>query len=86
MWYLASVENYRPISLTCLCMKIFEKIICEEVMGKCGHLIKNTQHGFLLGKSCITQLVDFIDSLANSINDTSRTDVIYLILRRRLIQ
>ena len=27
------VENYRPISLTCIVMKIFEKLIHNELMA-----------------------------------------------------
>ena len=71
------VENYRPISLTCLCMKILEKVVRDELLGKINHLIDNSQHGFLPGKSCTTQMVPFCDSLAVTLNDASRTDVIY---------
>ena len=49
----------------------------EEVMRKCQHLINPEQHGFLPGKSCTTQMVGFADSLASSINDAARTDVVY---------
>ena len=73
----ASVENYRPISLTCLCMKIFEKIVRKEIMRRCGHHINGAQHGFLPGKSCTTQMIPFVDSLARTMNDKSRSDVIY---------
>ena len=58
----ANVENYRPISLTCIIMKVMERIIRDEIMLKCGHLIDARQHGFLKGKSCTTQLIDFCDS------------------------
>ena len=34
-----NVENYRPISLTCLVMKVFEKCIRFIVMEKCEGLI-----------------------------------------------
>ena len=40
------IENYRPISLTCLVMKIFEKCIRAKLMEKCEGLINQTQHGF----------------------------------------
>ena len=73
----ASVENYRPISLTCLISKILEKIVRDELMLKVGHQIDGSQHGFLPGKSCTTQMVPFLDSLSLTINDSSRCDVIY---------
>ena len=44
----ASVENYRPISLTCLTMKVFEKIVRDELLAKCQHKLNQNQHGFCL--------------------------------------
>ena len=73
----ADVENYRPISLTCLVMKIFEKIIRDEIMKKCEQLLNPNQHGFLPSKSCTTQMVHFTESIAFSMNEGLRPDVIY---------
>lgn len=70
-------SNYRPISLTSLVMKIYEKVIRDELLSRCGHLIDQRQHGFMASKSCCTQMVDFCDSLALSLNDNVRTDIIY---------
>ena len=55
-----SVENYRPISLTCLPMKIFEYLIRDLLLSKCKHLIKDNQHGFRSEKSCLTQLIHLL--------------------------
>ena len=49
-------NNYRPISLTCLIMKIFEIQIRSNLMSRCHHLLDPRQHGFLPEKSCTTQL------------------------------
>ena len=43
-----SPANYRPISLTCVCAKLLEHIICKQIMS---HFLKNkiltpVQHGF----------------------------------------
>ena len=74
-----SIENYRPISLTCLVMKVFQKIVRDELLAKCQHKLNQNQHGFLPQKSCTTQMVSYIDSLLllSIINDNIRTDVIY---------
>ena len=72
-----SVENYRPISLTSLVMKQFEKIIRSELMSKCEHIINSNQHGFLPHKSCTTQMVLFSDNIATSLNNNSHIDVVY---------
>ena len=73
----SSVENYRPISLTCLSMKVFEYCIKDILMKKCGPLIDDSQHGFLPNKSCTTQMIPFSNNLALALNNLSRTDVIY---------
>ena len=72
-----SVENYRPISLTCLPMKIFEYCIRDMLMTKCDHLLNDNQHGFRPEKSCLTQLIPFSSSLALALNNSSRIDVVY---------
>ena len=58
-------------------MKTYEKIIREELINRCGHLIDDRQHGFMNNKSCCTQLVTFCDNLALSLNENIRTHVIY---------
>ena len=73
----SNVENYRPISLTSIVVKTLERIIRDELMLRCNRLIDQRQHGFLFGKSCGTQLIGFCDSLALSLNQSIRTDVIY---------
>ena len=73
----ASVENYRPISLTCLIMKVFEKCIKSSLYTECERFLDPRQHGFLNGKSCTTQMVPFIDNLAVALNNKSRVDIIY---------
>ena len=42
-------ENYRPISLTCVCCRIMERIINKEMLDYlyCNRLITPAQHGFL---------------------------------------
>ena len=71
------VENYRPISLTCLVMKIFEKIIRNELMARCSNFTHPNQHGFLPQKSCTTQMISFTESIAFALNQSIRTDVVY---------
>ena len=71
------VSNYRPISLTSLVMKTFERIIKEELLHHVNEYIDPRQHGFLAKKSCATNLVGMCDSLALSLNENIRTDVVY---------
>ncbi len=71
------VSNYRPISLTSLVMKILERILKEELLKHVHDKLDDKQHGFLSRKSCTTNLVGMCDSLALSLNDNIRTEVIY---------
>ena len=73
------VENYRPISLTSLVMKTFERIIKEELLFRVMPLLDQRQHGFLNDESCTTNMASFSDSVVLSINDckTFGVDVVY---------
>ena len=58
-------SNYQPISLTCIISKIFEHILCSNIMK---HLNKNGilhhhQHGFQHNHSCETQLISLVHDL-----------------------
>ena len=70
-------ENYRPISLTSICSKIMEHIVCSST---CKFLEENKiltprQHGFRPGHSCESQLILAIDDWASALNSGLRTDV-----------
>ena len=71
------VENYRPISLTCIVMKVFEKLIRNELMDRCSNMLNQSQHGFLPEKSCLTQMISFTESISLALNNSIRTDVVY---------
>ena len=60
-------------------MKIFERIIKEDLLLRTAHLLDKRQHGFLNNKSCTTNMIGFSDSIALSIDDCNvlSTDVIY---------
>ena len=54
-------ENYRPISLICICCKVLEHIITSNIMA---HLDRNkllfpNKHGFRSRVSCEIQLIQF---------------------------
>ena len=72
-----NIENYRPISLTCLVMKTYERIIKDTILLHTSHMLDSRQHGFLSNKSCTTNMTGFCDNLALSLNDCIRTDVVY---------
>jgi len=51
-------------------------IITKEVEKK--KVIRSSQHGFTKGKSCLTNLITFCDSMTGWVDDGRTVDVVYL--------
>ena len=57
-----------------------EKIIRDAIVS---HLITNNlfsvhQHGFMASKSCVTQLLEFLEYLTEALDQGKDVDIIYL--------
>ena len=78
------VSNYRPVSLTSVPGKILEMIIRDKIVEHLekNNLINNTQHGFRKGRSCVTNLLEYLNILTKYIDEGIPVDVIYLDLRK----
>ena len=48
-----------------------------------NQLIQNTQHGFMSKKSCLTNLLDFLEKITNETDDGKPIDIIYLDNKKR---
>ena len=73
-------SNYRPVSLTCIVCKILEKIIKGSIwkhLEQC-RLIRDSQHGFRSGRSCLTNLLEFLEYITKQLDEGNSVDVIYL--------
>ena len=75
-----SPGNYRPISLTSIPGKILESIVKREITKHLeqNNLIYETQHGFRSGKSCLTNLLEYLEYVSNEMDNRNPVDVIYL--------
>ena len=76
----STAGNYRPVSLTNVVCKVTDSIIRDQVRK---HLVNNelltsSQHGFVAGKSCTTQLTECIDLWTNIIEEVGYLEVVYL--------
>ena len=73
-------ENYRPISLTSICCKTMEHIVASSIMnhGEVNNILYPLQHGFRRGRSCETQLLEFVDDLSSSLQDGQQVDVLVM--------
>ena len=72
--------NYRPISLTSICCKTMEHIICHSILDHLNtHTIINPiQHGFRPGLSCQTQLILLVDEILEAMDQRHQVDLIML--------
>ncbi len=72
--------NYRPVSLTSVPGKLLERIIKEQIMEflYARNLIKSSQHGFVKGKSCTTNRLEFMERVTREVDRGKAVDVIYL--------
>ena len=72
--------NYRPVSLTCILGKVLEKIFKAKVMEHLTRykILKDSQHGFLKGRSCLTNILDFLEEVYEKLDEGKAVDVIYL--------
>jgi len=66
--------------LTSQVCKILESIIRDAVVEHVvkNKLIKSSQHGFLKNRSCLTNLLAFLESVTKSVDDGHNVDVMFL--------
>ena len=70
--------NYRPISLTSVPGKLMERLVRNTLVE---HMVNNNlfaaeQHGFIAGKSCTTQLLEYMEDITQAIDNGEDIDVI----------
>jgi len=79
--------NYRPVSLTSYLGKISEAVIKDDILH---HLtvhslpvINDSLHGFLAKRSCLTNLLEFLEHVTKAVDHGKPVDVIYLRFKTR---
>ena len=75
-----SANNCRPVALTSHLSKVFEKVVRKFIVAflEEHNLFNPTQHGFRLGRSCLSQLIDHYDHITQLLEKRENIDVIYL--------
>ena len=69
--------NSRPVSLTCILCKIYEKFISHHILEFVGDKIINDQHGFVDKKSCLSNLLETVDAVIDLLKSVCPVDVLY---------
>ena len=71
-------SNYRPVSLTCILCKLFEKIIRSHILNFIKSKFISNQHGFVQGKSTLSNLLESIDTINEYLSEGNIADILYL--------
>ena len=69
--------NYRPVSLTCVICKVFEKIVRSFIVDFAENKVSKHQHGFVKGKSCLTNLLETVDCVIDLLDEGAPVDILY---------
>ena len=75
-----SILNYRPVSLTCITVKLLERIVFNHMTKflTTNKKLSPFQHGFHSGHSCQTQLLERVHQWAETLDNYDSTHIIYL--------
>lgn len=70
--------NYRPVSLTSVCVKSLERILCKHIYeyATSNNLLCNDQFGFRPGRSTEDQLLLTYNAITNALNQGDNVDLI----------
>ena len=73
-------QNYRPVSLTSICCKFLEHIVCKHVLTHLERhkILTDLQHGFLSGHSCESQLIITLNDLYEAYNGKDQVDLVII--------
>ena len=76
----ARAENYRPVSLTCICCKLLEHVLHSQVMKHLDeyNVLTKFQHGFRRGHSCESQLIQTMHDLCSNRDKRLQIDMLVL--------
>ena len=72
--------NYRPVSLTSVVGKLMERVIKTELVQflETNELLSQNQHGFRRSKSCLTNLLEYMEKVTDMVDQGHSVDIIFL--------
>ena len=73
-------QNYRPVSLTSVCCKFLEHIVCKHMLThlESYKILTDLQHGFRSGHSCESQLIITLHDLFDAYNNFDQVDLVII--------
>ena len=74
----SDITNYRPISLLSVASKVAERCIFHRIYPLLHDQIYTLQHGFMKGRSTVTQLLQVLHDIQKSVIKGEQVDMVYL--------
>ena len=71
-------SNYRPVSLLYILSKVLERCVFNRLYKHLAPVLQDAQHGFIRGRSTVTELLTFLHDIGAALNKGLETDVVYL--------
>ena len=73
------LSNYRPISVTCVTCKIFERVIANKIRHHLtvNNILHPAQHGFTKGRSTFTNLLESLNGWTLYFQDKHQVAIAY---------
>ena len=63
-------ENYRSVSLMSVICKLLQRLIKDHMVDLVRHkLLSSSQHGFLKARSCLANMLCFLDEITKWIDE-----------------
>ena len=74
-----SSEKHCIVRFTCVACKLFEHIVCSNIMAHLDEhkLLSDKQHAFRKWHSCKTQLTTVINDWANTLDNQGQVDTLF---------
>ena len=72
------ITNYRPVSLISPIANLFEGVLYNKLIDQVIPKLSVHQHGFIPGKSVVTNLLDLADQVTEAFERGCQVDAIYL--------
>lgn len=71
------IKNYRGIAKLSAIPKLFEQLVTHRLIRTISSIVSPQQHGFISGKSTVTNLLEFTCHITNSFSKGLQTDVVF---------
>ncbi|KAK4826732.1 hypothetical protein QYF61_010985 [Mycteria americana] len=71
--------NYKPVTVTLILAKVGEQLILETIsmLMNDTKIIRSSEHGFIKGKSCLTNLINFYDEMTGLVDERRVVGIVY---------